>query len=146
MASPATIGPVSVEMLPATTYLLPNEPVWRFEEGERQGVDGKGYYRWQTWLVVRDDRLAMFAENIGPRAAFPKASRGFCIPAMGVHSVAEIRDMAPALREKPADVLDFEANRTGRNFLRNAEETATKRWDARHRRTVLGPRIKRQNG
>lgn len=147
MGSPATIGPVSTELLPATTYLLPNEPVWRMEEGELQGADGKGFYRWQIWLVVRGDHLAEYRENIGPREAFPIASRaGFCIPAMGVHTVDELRDMAHALREPTQSRRDFEANVKGDNFLRNAEEVAQKRWDARHRRSLMGPRITRQNG
>jgi len=92
----------------ATQWIDFNEPAFRLREMNLQAPNGTGWHRYQIISVVRDDRLAEYQEDLGPREDF--SADEFEIPG-GVwdsltgkgeilHTVAELRAYAAAHRQE----------------------------------------------
>lgn len=85
-----------------TTYANPDEAAYALVEMNIMSPKpGAGWHRYQLIYVNRDDKLAEFRRDLGPREAFD--SMQFRIPALWEHTVAELLDLATELRNAPAN-------------------------------------------
>ena len=86
-----------------------DEPAFALVEVNLQPPDSSGWRRYQIIYVIRNDRLAEYREDLGPRANF--TAEAFRIPGGVwdadtrrieiVHSVAELKDIAENVRLGP---------------------------------------------
>ncbi len=91
-----------------TNYVLDDEPCIGLYEMEEQAPDSKGFHRYQIIHVMRNDELAEYRKDLGLAKKFKHDS--IRIPGgarmKGVfyieHTVGELRDIADAVRNKPA--------------------------------------------
>ena len=92
----------------ATELININEPAFRLREMNLQTPDGLGWHRYQIISVVRDDRLAEYQEDLGPRADFLadefEIPGGIWDPITGkgeiLHTVGELQAYATAHRQE----------------------------------------------
>jgi len=103
----------------------------------RQTPDGTGWHRYQIISVVRDDRLAEYQEDLGPRENF--SADEFEIPG-GVwdsltgkgeilHTVAELQAYAAAHRQEGSFSQWYENNRGASLPTSNLTEGLYDHWE-----------------
>ena len=93
-----------------------NEPDYALAEGNLQPPDSSGWRRYQIIYVIRNDKLAEYREDLGPRENF--TAEAFRIPGGVwdsdtrrleiVHSVAELKDIAENVRLGPKVVPEIQ--------------------------------------
>lgn len=94
-------------VLPVTFFVSDDEPCLKLREVSRQAPGSRGWRRAQILTVIRHDRPAEYAQDLGPRWRFPHAQE-FQLPGgvvdertrriTIVHTVGELRDIAQKLR------------------------------------------------
>jgi hypothetical protein len=97
------------KLIAAAIEIHLDEPAFNLTEVNLQAPDSKGWRRYQIISVLRDDRLAEYREDLGPRDNF--TSDAFRIPGgvwdastrriEVVHSVGELREIAEIVRLGP---------------------------------------------
>ena len=93
-----------------------NEPAFALAEVNLQPPDSSGWRRYQILYVIRNDKLAEYREDLGPRENF--TAEAFRIPGGVwysdtrrleiVHSVAELKDIAENVRLGPKVVPEIQ--------------------------------------
>lgn len=83
-------------MLIATAFLLPDEPCLGVVEVNLPRPDSKGRHRYQLTYVVRNDRIAEHATDMGPESNFPYPQ--IRVVAIFEHTVAEALSLAEQQR------------------------------------------------
>ncbi len=99
-------------VIPATDYLLENEPCYRLTEIDRMSPMGQ-MRRYRTFTVIRGDKLAAFFEDMG--LSKKQKYDQLWIPAGGrdeqtgrlwiEHTVAELRGIAQDIKRYKRDKL-----------------------------------------
>lgn len=99
-----------LKLLMGTSYVDLDEPCLGLYELNLQSPESKGFHRYQIIIVMRDDKPAEFRLDLGlskkfkhdeiriPGGAQDEQSGCFYIE----HIVAELRDIADWIRERPA--------------------------------------------
>ena len=103
----------------------------------RQAPDGTGWHRYQIISVVRDDRLAEYEEDLGPREGFSadefEIPGGVWDPATGkgqiLHTVAELQAYAAAHRQGGSLSQWYEHNRGEALPTSNLREGLSDHWE-----------------
>ena len=121
----------------ATQWINSNEPAFRLREMNRQAPDGTGWHRYQIISVVRDDRLAEYEEDLGPREGFSadefEIPGGVWDPATGkgqiLHTVAELQAYAAAHRQEGSFSQWYEHNRGEALPTSNLREGLSDHWE-----------------
>jgi len=85
------------QVIEATTVLFPDEAAWNLSEVNLMSPDGRGFHRYQVITVVRDDKLKDAHIDMGNEKQYNAMQ--FRIPALGCHTVAELRNIADYLRD-----------------------------------------------
>lgn len=101
----------------STLTIHPNEKAYALVEMDLQAPDYKGIRRYQILLVDRDDELAEYRWDMGPSADFPK--KLFRIPALWMHTVGELQEMADDLRDSGV-AMELPKPKTGEDMLQRA--------------------------
>lgn len=81
---------------PATTVISPDERAWALREVNLVRPPTHQWHRWQVVTVVRDDALAEWWRDLGPKALYSRPEVE--IPSLGEHTVGELWDMAAHYR------------------------------------------------
>lgn len=97
---------------PATSYLIENEPCYLLTELDRVPPKGAAR-RYRTFVVVRNDKLTEFVEDMGPtkkqKGEPCRILGGYRDPTTGriwiEHTVAELRGIAHDLKKHKWDKL-----------------------------------------
>ena len=121
----------------ATQWINSNEPAFRLREMNRQAPSGSGWHRYQIISVVRDDRLAEYEEDLGPREGFSadefEIPGGVWDPATGkgqiLHTVAELQAYAAAHRQEGSFSQWYEHNRGEALPTSNLREGLSDHWE-----------------
>lgn len=125
-------------MKPATTMVHENERAMSLRELNLVRPPKYHNRRYQIITVVRDDRLTEWWDDLGPAENFTAPE--FEIPALFEHSVAELRDMALAQRDRGNYWNDFMAEKRAestliQDFLTYVEEN----WKRIYNQSTFGP-------
>ena len=84
-------------LIQATTYVLGDEKAIALSEMHKQIPSKPGYRRYQIIKVVRDDKEAIYTEDLGSVNKF-KGIAPIYIPSLMEHTVNELRQMANEMR------------------------------------------------
>lgn len=82
----------------STLHVNPDEKAYALVETNLQSPTFKGFHRYQLIIVNREDRMSEFRRDLGLAENFK--ARQFRIPALWLHTVGELQDMADDLREE----------------------------------------------
>ena len=95
------------KITPIALTVTGNEKAYGLGESHKQSPGSKGFRRYQTIIVLRDDELAEFRRDLGPAKNF-RGVNPIAIPSFWEHSVDELMDIADELRGASAiDVKDL---------------------------------------
>ena len=119
----------------ATAWVSPDEKAYRLTETWQRTPLGDR--RVQRIQVLRDDRIAVYEQDVGPWDM--EKDHPFYFPSMGEYSVAEVQEVAMQSREgrplrEPDDRLDILAA-----WQRNLDERRMRR----DHRSSFGPFIRK---
>jgi len=132
--SPAEKSYVTV----GTTYVEPDENAMALVEINLVSPKpGAGWRRYQIIYVNREDRLAEFRRDMGPKESFE--SMQFRIPALWEHTVAELLDMADEMRAQSNERFqNLPKPKTGDEYLDGIHQEQEKRQWLSRGRTIYG--------
>lgn len=127
-------------LIPVALSLLPSEPCFSLSELNLVRDQGHAWRRCQVLLVVRNDRLARYEEDLGPREHFKadpfRVMGGFVEDGKIYifHSVEEMKHIAHQLREEPQ-----QSGVMPQLSLVKAAESLQEAWEWQHRLVFSGP-------
>ena len=131
------------ELVVAASVVRKDEPALRLDEVNRTGTAGQGWRRRQEIHVIRNDRRAVWADDLGPAENF--TSPPFSIPALLEHSVAELQDMADSLRDSDVNNMRLaelqQESEEDKALIIQAIDQAEENALMLHRKSVNGPAI-----
>ncbi len=104
--------------MPSTLTIHPDEKAYALVELNLQSPSMKGFHRYQILLVNRDDELTEYRWDLGPTDNF--TSREFRIPALWLHTVGEVQDMADDLRDTTSQPNELLPVADGDDMLQRA--------------------------
>lgn len=87
-------------IIAGTHILSPDEKAWNLTEVNLAAPDSRGLHRYQIITVIRNDTPVDCKIDLGLARNF--TANEFRIPALGLHSVAELREIADHLRDNKA--------------------------------------------
>lgn len=130
-------------MKAATLAVHENEKAWSLREINLVRPPAYHNRRWQIITVVRNDSLAEWWDDLGPAEQFDAPQ--FEVPSLGIHSVAELRDIAVQQRHRDDHWQRFMAEKTAEStlipdFLDYIEEN----WKRIYNQSVFGPGVTHQ--
>jgi|TARA_R110000751_G_scaffold20837_2_gene60607 hypothetical protein len=127
------------ELVVAASIVKNDEPALRLEELNVQGIKGQGMQRRQFIHVIRDDRRAVWSQDLGNADSFHAPP--FRIPSLMEHTVEELREIADQLRESKQGANRIQELSEASTMLEDAIEQAEQRTLEMRRATVSGPSI-----
>ena len=127
------------ELVVAASVVKNDEPALRLEELNVQGIKGQGMQRRQFIHVIRDDKRAIWSEDLGDADSFHAPP--FAIPSLMEHTVGELREIADQLRESKQGADRIQELSEASTMLEDAIEQAEQRTLKMHRISVSGPSI-----
>jgi hypothetical protein len=127
----------------AASVIRKDEPAFWLDEMNRTGTAGQGMRRWQEICVIRNDRRAVWSDDLGPAGNF--TSPPFSIPALLEHTVAELQDMADNLRDSDVNNTRLaelqQESEEDKALIIQAIDQAQENALMLHRKSVNGPAI-----
>jgi hypothetical protein len=127
------------ELVVAASIVSPDEPALRLEELNVQGINGQKMQRRQFIHVIRDDKRAVWSEDLGDADSF--FTPPFSIPSLLEHTVAELREIADQLRESKESVNRVDELSEASTLIKDAIDQAEERTLKMRRVSVNGPSI-----
>tara|TARA_R110000744_G_scaffold323460_1_gene429355 strand:+ start:58 stop:462 length:405 start_codon:yes stop_codon:yes gene_type:complete len=127
------------ELVVAASIVKNDEPALRLEELNVQGIKGQGMQRRQFIHVIRDDKRAVWSQDLGNADSFHAPP--FRIPSLMEHTVEELREIADQLRESKQGANRIQELSEASTMLEDAIEQAEQRTLEMRRATVSGPSI-----
>ena len=127
------------ELVVAASIIKNDEPALRLEELNVQGIKGQKMQRRQFIHVIREDKRAIWSEDLGDADSFHAPP--FAIPSLMEHTVAELREIADLLRESKQGADRIQELSEASTMLEDAIEQAEQRTLKMHRTSVSGPSI-----
>lgn len=128
-------------MKPVTLAVHENEKAWSLREINMVRPPRFQRQRWQVITVVRDDALAEWWHELGPADSFKGPE--FEVPSLGVHSVAELRDIALGERNR-TDWDTFIAEQGPSTLIADFLAQAEEHWKVINNQSVFGPGVTKQ--
>ena len=103
-------------LLCGTTYVLDNEPCFELAEIARQSPGSKGFHRYRVIKVIRDDKVAVFEQDLGLSSKFKtdpfiiiggvkEGKKGVIL-----HNVGELSDIADQIQGLRVDKKELAQN------------------------------------
>ena len=127
------------ELVVAASVVKNDELALRLEELNVQGIKGQGMQRRQFIHVVRDDKRAIGAQDLGTADSIHAPP--FAIPSLMEHTVAELREIADQLRESKQGADRIDELGEASTMIKDAIDEAEERTLRMHRVSVSGPSI-----
>ena len=127
------------ELVVAASIVKNDEPALRLEELNVQGIKGQGMQRRQFIHVIRDDKRAVWSEDLGDADSFHAPP--FAIPSLMEHTVAELREIADQLRESKQGADRIQELSEASTLINDAIDQAEELTLKMRRVSVNGPSI-----
>ncbi len=140
-----------------TETVFDDEPCFCLSELIKHNLTGTAWHRYQIIMVVRNDRLAVFQEDLGPQEIFQRyggLTPEFRIPGGVInndtgrceilHTVAELQDIADWLRLAPPK-MDVEPT-SKKDFQQGFYDVLDARYRKHNNQTTFGLGGKLQRG
>ena len=124
--------------MPVTIVVSMDEPCFVLVEENWQSPGSRGFHRYQTVRVIRDDRLAEYQTDLGPASRFRKAIPfrllgGVRYPDSGrieiCHTVGELRDIADLFRSGKIPAPEIEPSDLATGYYDHMDQRH--RWQKR---------------